>query len=112
MAEKRDITRHRKRLTLRFGPDAPTRLAYTEDVSAHGLFIKTTNLCPPGTRIQIELTLPDDEPVFLEGMVRWSKKVPPQMIHLLKKSGLGIMITKFVAGEQAYRQFIDSLHAR
>ncbi|GLI38756.1 PilZ domain-containing protein [Geobacter hydrogenophilus] len=112
MAEKRDITRHKKRLSLRFGTTTPTRLAYTEDVSAHGLFIKTTNLCPPGTRIQVELTLPDEEPVFLEGMVRWTKKVPPQMIHLVKKSGMGVMITKFIAGEMAYRQFIDELHAK
>lgn len=112
MAEKRDITRHNKRLPLRFGIDTPTRLAFTEDVSAHGLFIKTTHLCPPGTRIQVELTLPGDDSVFLEGMVRWTKKVPPQMIHLVKKSGMGVMITKFIAGEESYRHFIDELHAR
>ncbi|AJE02815.1 PilZ domain-containing protein [Geobacter pickeringii] len=112
MADKRDITRHKKRLSLRFGTDQPSRLAFTEDVSAHGLFIKTTNLCPPGTRIQIELTLPGDESVFCEGMVRWTKKVPPQVIHLVKKSGMGIQIMKFIAGEEAFRHFIAELHAR
>ena len=112
MAEKRDIRRHKKRLSLRFGTDSPARLAFTEDVSDHGLFIKTTNLCMPGTRIQIELTLPDDDSVFIEGMVRWTKKVPPQMIHLVKKSGMGVKITKFIAGEEAYRHFLAELHAK
>ncbi|RNC73160.1 MAG: pilus assembly protein PilZ [Desulfuromonadales bacterium] len=112
MADKRDIIRHKKRLSLRFGIDAPERLAFTEDVSAHGFFIKTTNICPPGTRIQVELKLPDDESVFVEGMVRWTKKVPPQMIHLVRKSGMGIKIMKFIAGEEAFRYFIDELHAR
>lgn len=112
MAEKRDLKRHKKRLSLRFGTVAPTRLAFTEDVSSHGLFIKTTNICSPGTRIQIELTLPDDESVFVEGMVRWTKKVPPQMIHLVKKSGMGVMIMKFIAGEEAFRRFITELHEK
>jgi len=112
MPEKRDTKRMNKRLAIRFGTDAPTRLAFTEDVSAHGLFIKTTNLCTPGTRIHIELTLPGDDAVFLEGMVRWTKKVPPQAIHLVKKSGMGVMITKFIAGESAYREFIAGLHSR
>jgi hypothetical protein len=110
MAEKRDTGRVKKRLSLRFGTDTPSRLAFTEDVSAHGLFIKTTNICPPGTRVQIELDLPDCEPVFLEGMVRWTKKVPPQVIHLVKKSGMGIKIMRFIAGEERYRRFVAGLH--
>ena len=109
MVEKRKTGRSKKRLSLRFGTDTPSRLAFTEDVSPRGLFIKTPNLCPPGTLIQIELELPDSEPVFLEGMVKWSKKVPPQVIHLVRKSGMGIKITQFIAGEERYRRFIDEL---
>ena len=107
MPEKRDTKRMNKRLAIRFGTDAPTRLAFTEDVSAHGLFIKTTNLCTPGTRIHIELTLPGDDAVFLEGMVRWTKKVPPQAIHLVKKSGLGRalkVVGQFVIRRQCARR--------
>lgn len=112
MAEKRDITRHRKRLSLRFGIDTPTRLAFTEDISMHGLFIKTTNICPPGTRLQIELSLNDSDSVFLEGMVRWTKKVPPQMIHLVRKSGMGIKILRFIAGEESYHSFVQNIPGR
>lgn len=109
MAEKRNIGRHRKRLSLRFGIESPTRLAFTEDISGHGLFIKTTNICPPGTRLQIELTLSDNDSVFIEGMVRWTKKVPPQMIHLVRKSGMGVKILRFIAGEETYRAFVSNI---
>ncbi len=106
MAEKRTRKRVRRRLTLRFGSEAPVRTAFTEDVTEHGLFIKTTNLYAPGTRIVIELALPDELRVTVIGMVRWSKKVPPTMIHLANKAGLGIRFLEFVSGEEQFRQFL------
>lgn len=106
MAEKRIIKRVRRRLSLRFGQDKPVRMAFTEDVTDDGIFIKTTNLYRPGTQITIELSLPDETKVTIIGMVKWSKKVPPNMIHLVKKAGLGVKILNFVAGEQDFMRFI------
>lgn len=106
MSEKRIIKRVRRRLSLRFGHDKPVRMAFTEDVTDDGMFIKTTNLYRPGTRIAIELILPDETKVNLTGFVRWSKKVPPNMIHLVKKAGMGIKILRFVTGEENFRHFI------
>jgi Tfp pilus assembly protein PilZ len=106
MAEKRIINRVRRRLALRFGNDTPVRMAFTEDVTDYGMFIKTTNLYRPGTQIAIELILPDERKVNLIGMVRWSKKVPPNMIHLVKKAGMGVKILRFVDGEDTFMQFI------
>ena len=57
MPDKRAINRHKKRLTLKFGIEAPNKLAFTEDISAHGLFIKTVNILPLGSRVKVELTL-------------------------------------------------------
>ncbi len=111
MAEKRVMRRIRRRLSLRFGVDAPVRLAFTEDVTDHGMFIKTTNLYPPGTRIVIELTLPDETRIKLNGMVRWSKKVPPTMIHLMRKAGFGVKILGFESGEADFRNFLDGAQA-
>jgi len=111
MAEKRVLRRIRRRLSLRFGVDTPVRLAFTEDVTDHGMFIKTTNLYPPGTRIAIELILPDEKRVMLKGMIRWSKKVPPTMIHLVRKAGIGVKILGFVSGEVEFRQFMDGAQA-
>jgi Tfp pilus assembly protein PilZ len=111
MAEKRIMRRLRRRLSLRFGVDAPVRLAYTEDITDHGLFIKTTNLYPPGTRIAVELILPGEARVLLKGMIRWSRKVPPTMIHLVKKAGLGVKILKFESGEGEFREFLEGARA-
>jgi Tfp pilus assembly protein PilZ len=106
MAEKRNLQRVRRRLTLRFGTDAPVRVAFTGDITDRGLFIKTTNLYAPGTKVIIELILPDERRVTINGMVRWSKKVPPTMIHLVNKAGLGIKFLDFVSGEEEFRQFL------
>jgi len=106
MAEKRIIKRVRRRLSLRFGQDKPVRMAFTEDVTDDGMFIKTTNLYRPGTEIAIELILPDERRVNLIGMVRWTKKVPPNMIHLVKKAGMGVKILRFVDGEDTFMEFV------
>lgn len=112
MAEKRNINRYKKRLSVRYGADAPNQLAFSEDVSDHGIFIKTGKVYPLGTILQIEITLPDDEYVFFEGMVRWSKKIPPQLLSKVQKAGLGIQITRFIAGQAAYREFVGEMHAK
>jgi len=106
MANKRFTARIRRRLSLRFGQDKPVRMAFTEDITADGLFIKTTNLYRPGTEITIELIMPDEAKVTLLGMVRWSKKVPANMIHLVKKAGIGVKILRCIAGENDFRQFL------
>jgi hypothetical protein len=112
MAEKRSTGRHRKRYTIRFGVGSATRIAFTEDISAVGMFIKTANVVPIDTNIMIELTTQQNEVVSFEGVVRWSKKVPQNMVHMVNKSGMGVKITRFIAGEAIYRQLIDDLQAR
>jgi len=112
MAEKRVLKRIRRRLSLRFGTEAPVRLAFTEDVTERGLFIKTTNLYPPGTRVIIELILPDENRVRVTGSIRWTKKVPPTMIHLVRKAGIGIKFLRFESGEECFRDFLHGAQAR
>ena len=112
MADKRNLNRFKKRLSVRFGPDSPSQLAFSEDVSEHGVFIKTSKIYPLGTILKIEITLPDDDYVFFEGMVRWTKKVPPQLVSKVQKAGLGIKITKFIAGQAAYSELVAEMHAR
>jgi len=112
MADKRNLNRFKKRLSVRFGPDDPSQLAFSEDVSDHGIFIKTPKIYPLGTILKIEITLPDEDYVFFEGMVRWTKKVPPQLVSKVQKAGLGIKITKFIAGQAAYNEFVAEMHAR
>jgi Tfp pilus assembly protein PilZ len=112
MAEKRNIGRLRKRLTLRFGIEEPARMAFTEDISSTGLFIKTANVCKPGAVVLVELALDNTTRVTMEAEVVWVKKVPPQMIHLVKKSGMGVRMNRFINGEAEYMRFCEDLVSR
>ncbi len=112
MAEVRDTKRHRKRLSLKFGIEAPTRVAFTEDFSRFGMCIKTAAVSPPGSHLKIELTLPDGDLVKIEAIVVWAKRVPPNMINMIKKCGMGIKFTRIEAGEGIFERLCDELHMR
>lgn len=105
MAEKRRVTRHRKRLTVRFGAPEPTRLAFSEDIHDSGMFIKTTNVYPPGSIILVSFTLPDGANVLCEAQVMWAKKVPPQVIHLINKSGMGVKFLRVIEGGASFDSY-------
>ncbi len=109
MAEKRNLGRHRKRFSLRFGDGEHSRKAFTEDISTTGIFIKTAYVCKVGSVIAVELELDAVRTVEMEARVMWAKKVPPQMIHLVKKSGMGVRIIRFVRGESDYGLLCEEL---
>lgn len=102
-----DIVRYKKRLTVRFGIGEANRVAFTEDVSVTGMFIKTPNICTPNTKIRIEFELADNK-VELEGRVKWAKKVPQNLFHLVKKSGMGIRFLRFHSGEDHFNNYIEN----
>ena len=105
-ADKRDIIRHMKRLTVRFGIDVPNRVAFTEDISLTGMFIKTPNVCPPNTKIRVILEIGPDT-VELDARVMWAKKVPQNLFHLVKKSGIGIRFVQFISGQEHLTSFLQ-----
>lgn len=102
MAEKRDTKRHRRRLSLRFGIERAERVGFTEDISRNGLFIRTASPHPPNTRLNIEITTSDGGIIRIEGKVRWIRKVPLNLIHLVNKCGMGVMITGIKEGKERY----------
>ncbi len=108
MADKRDILRLKKRLTVRFGIDEATRVAFTEDISITGMFIKTPNICPPNTKIKIEFEVADNK-IQLLARVMWAKKVPQNLFHLVKKSGMGVRFLRFENGEDHLNTFFENL---
>ena len=50
----------------------------------------------------MELILPDGSMVHVKGVVVWAKKVPPNMIHLVKKCGMGLRVTDIQEGKEAF----------
>lgn len=107
MTEKRIIRRLKKRLTIRFGIDSANRVAFSEDISTTGMFIKTANVCSPNSRIRIEFTI-DDQLVQADARVMWAKKVPQNLFHLVKKSGMGVRFLRFQAGEEHFLRFLEA----
>ncbi len=109
MAEKRDIRRIRKRISVRFGIEGATRSAFTEDISMTGMFIKTPNIVPPNTVIRIEFVIPDKPTVELDARVMWARKVPANLFHLAKKGGFGVRFLRFHAGEGDFDDYFESI---
>src|ERR1039457_5632 len=112
MSEKRTINRFRKRLTIKFGIDGAHRVAFTEDISRTGICIKSAFVFNPGSKLVMELLMPDESIVNLKGVVVWAKRVPPNMIHLIKKAGMGIMFTKIENGKELFEKLIADIHPK
>lgn len=109
VADKRDIRRIKKRISIRFGIDEAARMAFTEDISMTGMFIKTSNVIPPNSNIIIEFNLPSEAVIVIEARVMWAKKVPANLFHLVKKSGIGVRFLRFHSGEDAFDDFFESI---
>ena len=110
MAEKRNLKRKKKRVKVRFGIDEPKKFAFSDDISSEGIFIKTAAPEQPGKLLFLEITLPDETRVLCKGRIHWAKRVPPNMLRLVGKGGMGVRILSFGEGQQAYEEFVESLH--
>ena len=89
MSDRRIKTRARRRIQVRYGEEKPVRMAFTEDVHREGIFLKTAQPLRPGTSLCLELTLPGQGIVSVQGQVQWARKVPANLIRVAKKRGMG-----------------------
>jgi len=109
MAEKRYLKRYLKRLKVRYGLEQPVKLAFTEDISTTGIFIRTYDVIKPGIVILVEIYLSDDTKIMFKGRVMWEKKLPPALVGQAKKAGMGIKIVEFLSdGESVWKKYIES----
>jgi len=107
MAENRYKKRHRKRISVIFGIDKLEKYGFTDDITHDGLFIRSSVVARPGVTIMIEIKHPQ-KVIALLGEVRWTKKIPSNVIHKLK-GGMGVKIKSFQAGEEFYHALCDEL---
>jgi hypothetical protein len=105
--EKRNLGRLKKRLTVRFGIEEANKVAFTEDISLTGMFIKTPNISPPNTKIRIEFDLADNK-VEIEARVMWAKKAPPNLFQLVKKSGMGVCFLRIQSGADQFKKYFEN----
>jgi len=93
--------RFTKRLEATFRAEPFSYRGILSDISENGLFIRTNHGFAPGTLVDIEIIMPDDQVSRLKGIVRRSIKTPLSS----KKNGMGIELTK---KDTAYINFFKS----
>lgn len=76
-------------MKVRFGPERPENVAFTANLSEHGLLLQTNHVHPPGTTLQVEVDAHDYPTFTLLGRVVWVKKVPPRL-RQVRASTMGI----------------------
>jgi hypothetical protein len=46
--------------------------------------------------------------VEIEARVMWAKKVPQNLFHIVKKSGMGIRFLRFHSGEDHFNNYFET----
>lgn len=108
MTERRVLKRFRKRIKLRFGPDGPKQIGFTEDISDTGIFLRSTIVHRPNTILSIALSIHGPDDVVFQGRIMWARKVPHNLMNKIK-GGMGIRILSFSKGEEIYQALVTSL---
>jgi len=80
--------RARRRLEVRFGPEGPTYLGYSRNLSRTGMMIGSLKVFAPGTVLDLRLTL-GDHTVALKALVVWAREGPVQWMNH-GRVGMGI----------------------
>jgi Tfp pilus assembly protein PilZ len=105
--EKRRARRHGRRLRIRYGEKGKgfTSTGLTNDVSSTGLFVLSNSSPKPGTRVHLEVTLPGEVVLFVEGVVARQVLVPPELRQVVK-AGFGV---RFLQGTELMAELVPPL---
>ena len=102
---KRVEERKYKRIPVRFGPETPQFSTQAIQISTRGLFLATNSpIYAPGSKLVVEITTPKG-PHIISGVVRHSKKVPPQLVNH-ERPGMGV---EFTSVPEEVREYLSAL---
>ena len=104
--DQRRKERLEKRLFIRYGTSSLDHTGLSYDLSPIGIFIHSSCVFPLRSRLNIELSLPDDRMIYCSGKVIWVKRISPSMGHFDEKQGMGIHLID-IPGD--YRAFVERL---
>ena len=79
-----------KRIKVVYGLETPDKVAFSKNISATGLRLRTNRVYRPGARIRLKIELPDG-PVEAWATVIWAKKVPPVLAQTAD-CGMGLQL--------------------
>jgi Tfp pilus assembly protein PilZ len=107
MVEKRRARRQGRRLKVRYGEKGKgfVSTGLTNDVSSTGLFVLSNSSPKPGTRVHLEVTLPGEVLVFVEGVVARQVVVPPELRQVVK-AGFGV---RYLQGTELMAELVPPL---
>ena len=74
--------------------------SYTGDLSRGGVFVYSTRVHRPGTRVRVVLRTPNG-PLPVTGVVRWAKRVPAHFLQHVR-GGMGVEFTDLTPELQLY----------
>jgi PilZ domain-containing protein len=83
MPEKRRFPRKKRRLTVEFEWDRASCTGFTYDISAIGMFVRSTRLPRPGSRLRVTILLPDERHLSIRGVVVRSFRVPSSLARVI-----------------------------
>jgi hypothetical protein len=87
--EKRRSKRFPRRVTVRFGEQELERSGITYDISSTGAFIVSSFLPPIDSRVHLQVAVGVSRALFLEGIVRRHRIVPPSL-RQIERGGFGV----------------------
>jgi len=94
-------------MTCRVHADGRQHNGIVLDLSGSGLFIQTSAKLPPGIRVDIDLSLPDDTARMQIEVVR-RKQVPAQLLTVAQ-GGIGVRI---LTAPESYYRFLHELQEK
>ncbi|MGI5864335.1 MAG: PilZ domain-containing protein [Myxococcales bacterium] len=105
--ERRRSRRFARRMTVRFGDDQLDRSGLTCDISSTGAFIVSSHLPPLDTRLHLQVLLDSRRSIFLEGVVRRHRVVPPSL-RQIERGGFGV---RFLTPAELISEIVPQLAA-
>ena len=94
MAERRAFPRSPRRLDVHFVVDGARHVAVTRDVAVTGLFILSSVLPPPGTKVAIEVRTASGEVLHLQGIVARAQRAPAALSSSFP-TGFGVALAAY-----------------
>jgi hypothetical protein len=101
-ARRQRSPRVRRQLKVRFGTGSPDALGATTNLSATGLKITAAEIHPEGTRLRLEVRLPNGGVARVRGHVAWARARPAGILGA--KGAMGVQV---VDADEAFGEYVQ-----